>query len=198
MTMLKRLLRLICDKLLGLNFYAPTSPDSHTPQTGQWATRIYLVLLIGSISIFIFYSSLTYNTETISVPQPMLDTFRALQSNNKQDLSCPCKQISIPQSSLISFSPEFHEFCTSDFLSDYWFMFLSAIDLSGSSWEKTWGSGSLVKFRFLESMCKLTASMVDDAVRTFGQTRIITAVALTESMFDSQTDLLTRTLIDGE
>jgi hypothetical protein len=196
--MVKRLWRLASNKLLALNFYATPSPDLYTPQTGQWATRIYLVLLIGSLAIFIFYSSLTYNTETIIEPQPILNTFRALQSNKKQDLSCPCKQISIPQSSLISFSPEFHEFCTSDFLSDYWFMFLSAIDLSGSSWEKTWGSGSLVKFRFLESMCKLTASMVDDAVRTFGQTRIITAVALTESMFDSQTDLLTRTLIDGE
>ncbi len=196
--MLEQLWRVIYDKLVDLNFYAPPSPDSYTMQTGRWATRIYVVLFISSFVILSFYSSLTYNIETIIVPQPSLNTFLHLQSTGKQGLSCPCKQISILQSSLISFSPEFHQFCSSDFLADYWFNFLTTIESLQMLSENNWRWGSLVKFRFLESMCNLTARTVNDAVSTFGQARLITAAALTPSVFNSQTALLTRALIDGK
>ena len=197
-TMLKHLWKVMYNKLLELNFYALPPPDLYTVQTGRWATRLYIVLLLGSIIVLTFYSSLTYNTETVIVQQPSLNTFLALESSTKQGLSCPCKQISILHSSMISFSPEFHQFCSSDFLSDYWFDFLAGIYSMRKAEENNWRWGILNKFRFLESMCNFAASTVDNAVITFGQERLITVAVLAPAVFDSQMALLTRALIDGE
>ncbi|CAF1609215.1 unnamed protein product [Adineta ricciae] len=194
-TMLKDYLRTVHKKLMALNFYASPSSDLCKEQTGRWATRLYLVLLLSFTVVFTFYSSLTYNIETVIIQQPTLDTFLALQSAGKQSLSCPCKQISILRSSMISFAPKFHQFCSSDFLSDHWFNFLTAIEILNISSDKNnWRWGILVRFRFLEAMCNFTASIVNDAVRTFGQQSFVTAAALDPAVFDSQTTLLTRAL----
>ena len=196
--MFKQLWTTCFQKLFALNFYTETSTDLDAVQAGRWATRFYLVLLTGSIIILTFYSSLVYNTETVIIPQPGLNTFLTLQTNMKQGLSCPCKEISISQSSLASFSPEFHQLCSSDFLSDHWFSYLSFIQTLAYSSSNNWRFGILPKFRFLQSICDLATDTVSDADTAFGEQRFITASALSLAVFNSQMSLLVQSMINGK
>jgi hypothetical protein len=184
--MFKELWTTTFDKLRTLNFYTSTSTNLYDVQTGQWATRAYIVLLLCSVIILSFYSSLVYNTETITILQPSVNTFITLQMNAKQNLACPCKEVSIPQSSLVSFSPEFHQFCSSDFLSDDWFSYLAFEYGTQFAGYTNWAYGALPKFKFLQATCSVAMNIVTDAVRTFGEERFITAMALTPTVYNSQ------------
>lgn len=72
-------------------------------------TRVYLVLLISLLLVVILYTSLSKRSISITVPDPLMDIYRQLERKYPLTLSCPCRQISVPYSTLVHFEPEYHQ-----------------------------------------------------------------------------------------
>ena len=197
LTTLKNLWRRLYNKLLELNFYSDPSDDARTTQKGRIATRLYIIIFFCSIIVLTFYSSLRYSTETISVSEPSLLDYLLLEKSISERLTCPCTNIAVTQSSFISFSSKLHQLCSSDFLSDNWFNYLTYVQEVSFYGKSSWNWGALPKFRFLQAMCQLAQNTVNEAINQFGRSKFVTSVALTPDDFASQTSVIINNLMQG-
>lgn len=77
---------------------------------GIVATRFYAIVLIISVTVLAFYSSLTVHVVTVTTSYPSRDTFEHLYQIYPLTLTCPCSQIAIPQEKMVDIlSPRFHQ-----------------------------------------------------------------------------------------
>ena len=77
---------------------------------GIRATRVYVILLVISLIVMTFYSSLTVYTRFITVPTPSRVTFEQLQSLNQLTLTCRCTQVVMPHERIMDISyPQYHQ-----------------------------------------------------------------------------------------
>lgn len=77
---------------------------------GIVATRYYIVVLLISVIVLAFYSSLSVRVITVAVSNPSRDTFERLHKTYPLTLTCPCSQIAIPQEKMVDISlPRFHQ-----------------------------------------------------------------------------------------
>lgn len=105
---MRNLLAKVYSQLLSLNFYTAVSTDEQEIRTGIIATRIAIVLLIGSLVSLTLYSGLVSVTLTITVAQPTFDKYQSLVKQYP-DLKCVCSNIAIMYSSFIKFQPRYHQ-----------------------------------------------------------------------------------------
>ena len=107
---------------VNLNLFKP-SPNSNEvedDQTRRWnliTTRLYIIVLILSLIGIGLYLSLINQTTLIKMKYPTKEQFEKLPANAR----CSCSQISFPYGKFISLETNFHEVCSSDFVSDRWF-----------------------------------------------------------------------------
>ena len=112
------ILRRVSQHLFGINIYRDERTLSITEQL--MATRLNLFCLFSSIFVLIMIRGLTPQTETVLVISPTLSQFDQLRNEYSLTLSCSCSQINIPYNSFLSFAPQYHQICSSDFTSQAW------------------------------------------------------------------------------
>ena len=77
---------------------------------GIVATRVYVILVAISISIVMLYLSIGTNTNSVTVHNPSLDKFEMLHAAHSETLSCPCSEISVSISDVVTrLAPIFHQ-----------------------------------------------------------------------------------------
>ena len=194
---IKDLCTRVYKKLLELNFYAKSTDDQQTTVKGRLATRLYILIFIFSIIILTFYSSLRYSTETVTINNPTLIDYFRFQKSVDERITCPCTNIALSQSLFISFTPEYHQLCSSDFLSTNWFDYLIFVQDTSLYGVSSWHWGILPKFRFLEAMCQLAENTVQDAIDRFAQSKFVSSVVLISDEFNSQTSVIIDTLVQS-
>lgn len=184
-------------KLLELNFYTKPTDDQRAIEKGRLATRLYILIFIFSVIILMFYSSLRYSTETVTIHNPTLVDYLLFQKKVDVRTVCPCMDIALSQSMFISFTPEYHQLCSSDFLSTNWFNYLVFVQDTILYGVSSWHWGILPKFRFLEAMCQLAENTVQDAIDRFAQSKFVSSTVLSPDEFDSQTSVIINTLVQS-
>ena len=79
-------------------------------QLGVYATYIYVVLMIISVAILIFYSAITIQTHIITIPTPSLSNFEMLLQTYTDTLNCPCSEPAVYYDNMLTFSyPIYHQ-----------------------------------------------------------------------------------------
>ena len=80
------------------------------PQLGTYATYIYIVLMLMSVSIIIFYWLLTIQTYSVTITTPSLSTFEQLQQTYSGKLTWPCSQLAVSHNKMFTGSdPTYHQ-----------------------------------------------------------------------------------------
>ncbi len=75
-----------------------------------YATYIYCTLLITCVIIIAFYSSLTIQTESVTISTPSLSTFETLYETYSETLKCPCSEIAVSYTDMFTVSdPIYHQ-----------------------------------------------------------------------------------------
>ena len=98
----------------------PPSTDEHQLRTQRISTRLFILVLILSITILLLYSSLANITKTITVPTPSLAQYSHLYSKHSPTLACPCTHISINYGLFLDIKYTLHQVCRSFFVTDEW------------------------------------------------------------------------------
>ncbi|CAF3744343.1 unnamed protein product [Adineta steineri] len=150
-------------------------------------TRVYLILLAGSLLIFLLFTSLNTQTMTITESNPSLTTYNYLQDLYLDTLQCPCSNITMPYSTFVSLKPTLHQVCSSAFISNSWMLMMKLVDTGDSIYH---GFGAQ-HTQLLSSLCDLANKTIVDAVHRFTMRSLATSNVLLESNFN---DLLNTTL----
>ena len=158
-----------------------------------WATRIYLFLLIIAFSMLTIYSSLDVRRNSVTVHNPSQQQFESLYSKYTSSLSCPCSQLSIRYSSIISIQPRFHQICSSDFVrNDGWLRYfeLNTIDESATAPVLLAidfrGRTGFTFFWLLQNLCKVGNEIVEDALKVFNNIQLVSNEPLSNASFQEQ------------
>ncbi|CAF4171623.1 unnamed protein product, partial [Adineta steineri] len=148
-------------------------------------TRVYLILLAGSILTLLLFTSLSTHVTTMTISNPSIDVYRNLQDIHQDTLKCPCSTTTIPYETFISLSPIFHQVCSSDFVNDTWITLLSLLH---NKLYIGWPTEAVHQFRLLSTMCELVNETVVDAVQRFIIRSLVTSNVLTETDFIIQSN----------
>ena len=159
----------------------------HELYNQRLSTRLYIVLLVLSLVVLFFYTSVEQHNRTIQVYSPSPDTYERLQTLDGIDLQCPCAQLSVPYGNFLQLTPLYHLVCTSDFVSEKWMTWLLNAQIYESSlYFADFRITSPTLFQMLADFCVLADEIVVDARRLFYETQFISAQLLTPTVFAFQ------------
>ncbi|CAF1265058.1 unnamed protein product [Adineta ricciae] len=179
-------LKRLVSRLRALNFFASplTVNNEYEVQNERIATRIFVVLLILVILVLVVYTGQVNVTHTIEIKHPLYQQFQSLAVSYPDTLRCPCTNVAVQQSTFIILEPQFHQLCTSGFVTSEWIEHISSnADLyAADDFSRTGG----LFFQTLASFCRLANSTIASALETFSLTNFITIQALTEPVFNEQ------------
>ena len=94
------------------------------------STRLYWSLLAISIFILLTLAGLKIPAVTATVTSPSLSLFEHLSNRYPSTLSCSCSKPIISYDAFLSFTPRYHQVCSSVFVSQPWISTLFSFQLS--------------------------------------------------------------------
>ncbi|CAF1537727.1 unnamed protein product, partial [Adineta ricciae] len=186
----RRLMKQIWESIVDLNIFRSLQKNTVSDQYQQrWSTRLYILLLALTVLFLTFYTWLKIEMKIIQIKNPTLNSITKLQSY-ASSLQCPCMKLSVSYEDLIELQPNYHQICSSEFVTLKWIEGLNEIA------SKSVASLYFADFRFasptfqlLKSMCDLTNETIFNELFVFGQTQLVTANLIQQELFEGQLNL---------
>ena len=127
-------------------------------------TRVYIILLMITITVLLLFNSLNIQTITITTSNPSLTTYMNLQEKHSQTLRCPCSTVTIAYHRFLSFSPVLHVICSSEWITDKW---LTILKQSTLPLDNDWRNRAYQHFTLLSKLCQVVNETVTDTIKQF-------------------------------
>ncbi|CAF3922339.1 unnamed protein product, partial [Rotaria sordida] len=156
-----------------------------TKRFGQWATRLYIILLIIGLIILALYTIVQPQTLTKNFEKPSLNLYNELQQDHGDTLKCSCSVIASTYNQFITIKPIFHEICSSPFVSSELrtnFTVGLIPDLSAYT-QKDYRRFLSAHLQFLAGLCELSIQSVNDSINQFLTSLFVTTQVLPEMDF---------------
>ena len=149
------------------------------------STRLYSIFLFITLLMLIFFTGFTIQTRIVSVSTPSMTEFEHLSLKYPLTLSCPCSQMTIPYKQFFTFSPQYHQICSSEFVTQQWIKSLFKISINDYHPLDFRIVGS-AQFQVLALLCRTADQFVSDAIKQFNLSLLITKQTLFRTAFDVQ------------
>ncbi|UJR12721.1 hypothetical protein I4U23_016895 [Adineta vaga] len=147
-------------------------------------TRVYLILLFGTISALCLFTLLQRETVIKYESNPTIKTYNSLEIIYASTLRCPCSNKTISYKNFLYFSPVFHQICSSSFVQNGWIEMikLNAGILSLDDWRNK----AYPQFQILSDLCQLANKTIIDAIDRFLNQFFISSSLINENDFSKQ------------
>ncbi|UJR29415.1 hypothetical protein I4U23_010627 [Adineta vaga] len=178
-----KFLQRITDRIVQLNLYKDKESFSFFQQIS--ATRIFVVLFTLSILILLISTGINSQTYVVTISSPSLTNFEELSMKYPSTFSCPCSQISIPYKKFLTFNPEYHQICSSEFISDKWILSLFNMAMT-DNYPLDFRLIALSQFQFLALFCRSTKTTISNAIEQFLSSEMISSHTLFRNTFNIQ------------
>ncbi|CAF1463047.1 unnamed protein product, partial [Rotaria sp. Silwood1] len=152
------------------------------------STRVFIILLFLSLLIILSLTIIIPQTRFITVNSPSSNDFEILFNSYTTKVLCQCSQTSIPYSQFVSLNPQFHQICSSDFISEQWFSSLFNINTI-NYYPLDFRLIASSQFQVLSILCKISRQAVNDALRQFITKTIISSNALSPDVLNTSIDM---------
>jgi hypothetical protein len=86
--------------------------NSIAKRLGQWATRLFIILFVTTLTILSLYTIAQPRSLTQTYQQPSLDFYQQLVKNYGNQLKCACSSISSTYDRFVQIQPTFHQVST--------------------------------------------------------------------------------------
>ena len=111
---MRQLSMLVYNKLVTLNLFSVqhfgNNIDERTLKIlGQWATRLYIILLTVGLVILALYTTIQPQTLTEVVDKPSITEYNRLMKTHGDRLKCSCSLIASKYDRFIKIQPVFHQ-----------------------------------------------------------------------------------------
>ena len=179
-----------------LNLFKSDSHNESTIQTERRSTRLYFVLLIGSMITLTFYYSISTMREQIIIKYPTFTEYSNMR--NQSSLQCICSMIAVKYGEFIQLEPTYHQVCDSDFVSNEWIHHLFI------HYEQSWNNSILsdffriavFQFKTLRSLCQLAKETIAHDIQSFQQTSLIQSQLISQGIFENKIDSVVSEFLD--
>ncbi|UJR29650.1 hypothetical protein I4U23_017198 [Adineta vaga] len=179
------------DLIKNLNLYDENQKLSLIDQL--LSTKIFICLLLFSLTIIILFTSFTAQIHIVTVDSPSEDFFKQLSMKYSQTLSCLCQQTSINQGEIVSFHPQYHPICSSQFINQTFLSSLTDINVS-EYWPIDYRLLVSSHIEFLQIFCRMTKEKVTDVLQEFSSRYLITSQILSYNAFQTQMSTIVKQL----
>lgn len=195
--------KLIRQQIVSLNLFQSKPP--HTPEIlrrERITTRLFIVLLILSISAFGFYIFLPQQTQIITIEHPSIDVYKNLYEKYTTDLICPCSQISISHGKFLNITYTLHQICSSNMISSIWLNYMGLFDLNLQIPPNIWFAFDFRAiapsyFKLLATLCSVIKTTIDDAYQTFLAAEYVKGYVIPAWIFTQEIDARIQSFIDS-
>lgn len=181
--------------IIQLNLFNDHSGDPLRIRRNRIASRLYILLSIGTISVLITYTSIPIQTISKNTPPPSQEQYKNLQTQYPDTLRCPCSVVSIPHKEFIEVTPTYHQLCSSNFVQQRWYESIRSMEGDGSDTHLLY-SGS-AHFRTLAMFCEIASLTIITEIDRFSSMMFINSQVMTAELFSHQMDTLIDTLINS-
>ena len=130
---LKQLKRSLEKLVIELNIFKRYPSNDRQVRYQHYATRLYILLISISLVILSLYFLLIKQVHQETIFNLNEFHYLKLEELYPNSLLCPCSSISIPYNNFITIQPEYHQICSSDFVSSEWINYITthfAIEVS--------------------------------------------------------------------
>ena len=159
-------------------------------------TRLYILFLLISFIILVFYSVLTEETKTYTVPNPSQAMYDSLYAKYVNIIECTCDKIAIPYSTFLSIEGTHHKICSSGFVSFSFITQLSLIRQDIPLYRADFLQFSSVYFQWLMTLCSLSQTVFTNQLVAFQSELLVNAKLLSRPTFANQADQLIDSFIN--
>ncbi|CAF1412710.1 unnamed protein product [Adineta ricciae] len=168
------------------------------------STRLYLILLVISVSILTTYTSFTVRIKDESIKSPTYSQYQQLNRKYSNTLQCLCTNLSIEYGKFVKTEPLFHQVCSSDFITQRWIDFIFAANIL-SLWPIDVRTSLSAMWQLIQSFCQNSYQTIMSILDHFNKTLLISPILFNEellkakvqSILFSQRDISTVNLIQS-
>ncbi|CAF1477595.1 unnamed protein product [Adineta ricciae] len=153
---------------------------------GQWATRLFLLLLVVVLVITALYTLIQPQALTKTFDKPSFDYYTQLKQKYEDSLKCPCSSVASIYNQFLSIDLDFHQLCSSEFILDEWRSNLTtglAANLFIYS-QRDYRRFLSAHLQFLQGLCQLSMKSANSLVQQFLSSLFITTQLLSETDFN--------------
>ena len=173
----------------------PPSTDENQLRNERISTRLFIFLLVLSLTILVMYTSLMTITNTATIQGPSFQRYLQLTSRYSKTLTCPCTKISINYEKILHVTYNFHQVCTSDFVTENWTDYLSLQSDTVSYFDYRVISGHT--FQSLRVLCQSIDRTINDSLNRLYSSQYITASVTPPDLFQSPIESLVHQFISS-
>ena len=163
----------------------PPTTDQHEHRSQRISTVLFIILLISSFLILLFYLSFDTTTTINRIDTPDIHQYFYLYSKHSQTLWCPCKKISNNYNDFLRIDYTFHQVCNSVFLTDQWFTYLTSND-NQTRYTSDFRALAPDAFRAIRTFCELTNKTIEQSLNQFYSNQYVTGSTVSVDVFESQ------------
>ena len=173
---------------LNLNLFVPPAGSGETETDQQRrrnliATRIYLIVLTWALLLLTLVTWTSSETILVTVTRPTKEQIAVLP----HDANCPCSKISLPYGDFTEIRANYHQLCSSDFVSDRWIRVIYSGANSTYFSVRDFRLFGSAQFQALAGFCRLTNLAVQQSIASFSSDIFIGSQVLSEAFVRSQT-----------
>ena len=178
------------DALQKLNLFKsiPPSIDEHQLRNEIISTRLFIFLLIVSLVILLFYTSVITVKKTVNIDAPSLEQYTQLYSTYSQTLMCPCSKISIDYGQILRVNYTLHQVCESIFVTQNWIDYIFNFRRQDTVDIKDFINMWIGAFQALSGFCELINQTIADSLHQFYLAQYVSASVTSSELFQSQTE----------
>ncbi|CAF0987059.1 unnamed protein product [Adineta ricciae] len=177
---LEELLKTTKKSIIELNLFKDSSCNDRQSRYSRYATRLYIILIIASLSILTLYNVTIQIVHHRTISNPSEHPYL-----NLDQLTCPCTSLSIPYSSFLTIQAQYHPICSSYLTTSQWIEFVRPKDLDQLvSFDYDYNAATY--FQILAMFCEQVKVMVDNTLDDFLQTQIVGSHLMHRELFEKQ------------
>ena len=90
------------------SFFEADATDEYEKMSGRIASRIYIILIVAFLMVFVLYSTIDNVNQTVTIKISSIDTYYSLFVKHP-NVICPCTNLDLNQGGFIHVKPIYHQ-----------------------------------------------------------------------------------------
>lgn len=177
-------LSLVWKLLINLNLYETPTRNEQRIYRQRMTTRLFIVSMIACFATMSVYMIASVRSNTIVAQNPSQSDYERLHNNYSSTLRCVCSESIISYSDFVEIIPNYHQLCSSAFISSAWYNQLILKDRPQLlPFYSEWINIGSAYFQLLASFCSLVQNTINDTYRIFSAKKFVSSVVVPESSF---------------
>lgn len=143
--------------------------------------HLYFLLITAALCSLYMVSAFRPRSITAQIPKPSIFKYQDIAIHYPESIQCTCSQISIKYGLFLTITPQFHQVCSSEFVSDRWIAYI----YDESNFTQKYPSSDFrysasAQFQLLASLCQLAQETVNITLTALATSDFINAELLSK------------------